>query len=306
MMDKIQVFILHWAHKAPIMHPWNDALLNCVRSVQRFTAHPHEIIVVYDCDSEHLEDIQDRLPKDVRLEEDTRKRGASGGRNMCVDLAETDYFVLIDNDMRVPLGWLSNLAVEIRQAESYFKVPCVLRPSFLPYLEEPPITAEKYGHVLPLKEFIDYCRKHSIPITDDGVVLCKAPWTGSIKSSGSGITDNGWSLSVWIASRKAFDYVGYSDEDMCGWWGEDCDWAIRALKTPVKLLETNTVYIQHVESFTSGPTANMRIRNSDVFVQKNGRAIFDEVISGEIWPRLHREQLELYPRSSGRSPTSLS
>lgn len=280
------------------MHPWNDALLNCVRSVQRFTAHPHEIVVVYDCDSEHLEDIQERLPKDVRLEEDTRGKGASGGRNMCVDLAETDYFALIDNDMRVPLGWLSNLAVEIKHAESYFKMPCVIRPSFLPYLEEPPITSEKYGHrVVSLEKFVKGCRFYNIPCTDKGIVQCKAPWTGTIKYSGTGVTDNGWSLSVWIANRKAFDYVGYSDEDMCGWWGEDCDWAIRALKTPVKLLETNTVFIQHVESFTSGPTANMRIVNSDVFVQKNGQEIFDEVLSGEIWPRLHREQLELYPRS---------
>lgn len=305
-MDKIQVFIMHWARKAPVMHHWNDALLNCVRSVQRFTAIPHEIVVVYNCDPEHLEDLQERLPKDVRLEEDTRGKGASGGRNMCVDLAETDYFVLIDNDMKVPLGWLGNLAVEIRHAESYFRAPCVIRPSFMPYLEEPPITQERYHRVYHLQQFVKGCQKYGLACSDKGVVQCKAPWTGPIKNSGTGVTDNGWSLSIWIASRKAFDYIGYSDEDMCGWWGEDCEWAIRALKTPVKLLETNTVYLQHMQSFTSGPTANMRVRNADIFVQKHGQEILEEVISGDIWPRLHREQLELFPRSSGRSSSSPS
>jgi len=296
-MDKVQVFILHWAKKTPTMHPWNDALLNCVRSIQRFTEHPHEIVVVYDCDEENIRDLERRCPSDVRLEQDTRKRGASGARNLCVDLAETKYFALIDNDMRVPKGWLRNLITEIDYAENFFGVPCILRPSFMPYLEEPPITSH-FRNVLPLNQFISYCRRYGISCTEEGVVLCKAPWTGPISYSGTGVTDNGWSLSVWLANKEAFNLIGRSDEEMHGWWGEDCDWAIRALKTPVKLLETHTVFIQHVESFTSGPTMRMRINNADIFVRKHGREIFDEVQSGAIWPRLHREQLERYPRPS--------
>jgi len=302
-INEVQVFILHWAHRTPIEHPWNDILLNCIRSIRRFTEHPHEIVVVYDCDPEYLEDLKARLPKGVRLEEDTRRRGASGARNMCIDLAETEYFALLDNDMRVPRGWLTNLVKEIEHAEDYFRAPCVIRPSFLPYLEDIPITADKYRHVLPIREFVGYCRGHRVPCTDDGVVQCKTPWAGPIRYSGTGVTDNGWSLSVWIANREAFNYIGYSDEEMHGWWGEDCDWAIRALKTPVKLLETNTVFIQHVESFTSGPTMGIRINNADIFVRKHGREIFDEVQSGAIWPRLHREQLKRYPGPSGRAPS---
>ena len=297
-MERVQVFILHWARKAPIIYPWNDILLNCIKAVQRFTKYPYEIVVIHDCDPEYLEDLKERCPSDVRLEEDTRRKGTSGARNMSIDLAETKYFTLIDNDMRVPRGWLTNLVTEIKSAERYFGAPCIIRPLFLPYLEEFPIMAGDYGNVIPLNEFVDYCKEHDVPCTEEGVVLCKEPYKGSIRSGGSIVTDNGWSLSVWIANRKAFDYIGYSDEEMHGWWGEDCEWAIRALKTPVKLLETSSVFIQHVMGITSGPTKNMRIQNSDVFLEKQGREILDEVVSGEIWSRLHREQLELYPPPS--------
>jgi GT2 family glycosyltransferase len=292
-MDRVQIFILHWARKIQKVHPWNNALLNCIRSIQKFTSHPYEIIVIYSCDPEYLDDLRRRCPPDVKLVEDTKGRGASGARNIAVDLTETDYFVLLDNDMKVPKGWLSNLLTEIQHAERLFKAPCVIRPSFMPYLGEPPITRDAgYRNVLPLSRFVAYCRNYGIPCTSEGVVLCRSPWTGDIRYSGTGVTDNGWSLSVWIANRKAFDIIGRSDEEMHGWWGEDVDWAIRALKTPVKLLESHTVFIQHVESFTSGPTANMRINNADVFIKKHGIAVFNEVISGQIWPRLHCEQLQ--------------
>jgi len=290
---KVQIFILHWARKAPVIRPWNDALLNCIRSIRNFTSVPHEITVIYSCDPEFLEDLERRCPPNIKLVEDTKGKGASGARNIALDLAETDYFVILDNDMRVPKGWLKNLLIEIKHAEEYFKAPCILTPSFIPYLEEPPITS-KYRNVLPLREFVSYCRRYGIPCADDGVVSCLPPYTGPIRFSGTRVTDSGWRLANFIASKEASKLIGYSDEDMCGWWGDDCDWAIRALKTPVKLLETHTVFIQHVESFTSGPTMNMRINNTDVFIKKHGRKLFNEVVDGTIWPRLHREQLERF------------
>lgn len=319
-MSDVQIYILHWAHrlKNNTYRPWNDLLFNCINSIKRSEDYEkvnNEIIVVYDCSQEFYDDLIKRLPSvsggrisgdiisggiNIRLLEDYKKKGASGARNVAIEDAK-NTFVILDNDMKVNHRWLINLMIELKLAEKYFGFPCAISYSQMPYLEEGAIKSGAWGNVVNVAEFIKWIRQYipGMVVSNEGIVHNKKPFEGEIKISGTGVTYSGWRLSNFIANkgfvRKAQEMgAGFSSEDLSGWYGEDMEWAVRVFNTPCRLLESNTVFMQHIMGFTSGTTMNDRVNNGDILLKKLGRDVFNGIVDGSIWVKLRQDQINRY------------
>jgi GT2 family glycosyltransferase len=99
---------------------------------------------------------------------------------------------------------------------------------------------------------------------------------------------------MWIARPEFFDAVGLCDEEMRGINFDDSDWGIRALLANKRNLQSCTALIGHVEGLTffNPKYTQAPVDNAQVFIKKWGREMFDEMQTGTLWVRLHKEQDE--------------
>src|SRR4029077_180655 len=128
-----------------------------------------------------------------------------------------------------------------------------------------------------------WCREHGFDLVD-GRVHCPRK---------SELTDDGHQLMMFIAGPRFFDAVGPCDEGYRGFNFDDSDWGIRALLAGKRNLKSHGALIGHIEGFTFfAPKMVMTdaTDNAQVFIAKWGRPMFDEMQTGELWRRLHREQ----------------
>jgi hypothetical protein len=107
----------------------------------------------------------------------------------------------------------------------------------------------------------------------------------------SEITDDGHQLMMFCASPRFFDAVGECDERFLGANYDDCDWGIRALLAGKKNLQSTGALVGHIAGFTFfGPAVLSSLGLNDrIFIDKWGQAVWDEMQTGSLWTRLHRE-----------------
>lgn len=343
MIDKtnfdVQTYILHWARShgkddssdsRNINKDWNGLLFNCLDSVFKSDNYEKNVMknkinsqvnIICDCDSSSYDDLVKRIASkggeynNINLIKDYKNKGASGARNIAIentlsssDINKDGYFVILDNDMKVPNGWITNLVEELRHAEKYFNTGCSITYDQMPYLEEGIVRSgdkdltPNYKNVMKLDQFIQYCKTYGIPCDEKGNVASKPSYNyGDIKISGTGVTYSGWRLSNFIASRKFVDEAerglkgaGFSNEELWGFGYEDMEWAVRVFNTPCRLLESHTVFVQHLMSFTSSVVYKDRINNLPVIKEKLGDKMFEGIKTGDAWVILRQKQIDKY------------
>lgn len=300
-MDKVQVFITHWVNKDVIV--LNDVLIEEITFLEKVTDYPHETTIVYYCPDNSIDEVFDRLPKNVKLIRNDRHNRPDiqpSMRNKIIDLAD-DYFILLHNDIRVSVGWLTSLVSDLRHAEYMYKDRCVMAPRFIPYHYIPGIIEPKYPEFQQLLEsnvcvssvdkIRQWCNKNNFKFENNMVY--------SLPSGSEHITDDGHQLMMFISSKKFFtggdgiDGIGYCDEKFIGWGYDDNDWGITALKKNKKNLKSQTSLIGHISSLTFGNpkvVGHISLGNDNVFKDKWGNDIFNEMETGQLWIRLHNEQ----------------
>jgi hypothetical protein len=214
-------------------------------------------------------------------------------RNKAVDRAE-DVFVLLHDDCKPLKGFLRNFVVELEWCESFFGKPVIICPTQLPYLV-PKSVQEHYPqlkHSANLftcqEEYKKFCNKYGVPLQDNEPV-CHFPYCGLVQRSATPITDDGHQLMLFCTRKTTMEMVGPC-EDWDGKDFDDVDWGLRALMKGVKVLQSHTTYVMHLQGLTFS-TLN-RPSNAERFIKKWGREFFDRVQDGSKWIELHDSQME--------------
>lgn len=94
---------------------WND-LIAAVKSVQRQSISPCEIIVVIDHNTPLYERVQATLAEVVVLE-NSELRGASGARNSGIAVAKGNLFAFLDDDGIAQTDWLERLSAYYKDTQ---------------------------------------------------------------------------------------------------------------------------------------------------------------------------------------------
>lgn len=297
MVKNVQVFITHFVTKDFIF--LNDMLVEAVTFMEKITDYPHETIVIYYSPDGSETELFDRLPKNVKLvKNDALLDSAISILNKVLQMAE-DYFVILQNDIRVSHGWLTALVNDFGLAESKFGKRCIMSMRFIPYHYIPPeITGieQKYPEFWTQQMFTHYtcndinimrnwCKQYGFKFENNMVYSISKP----------SFTDDGHMLMMFMSTRNCFDPkmegIGYYDEKFLGWGYCDCDLGIRTLMKGFKNLQSQTSLIGHRTGLTTTqPKFNKSpVDNRIVFIEKWGESMFNEMQTGQLWIRLHRE-----------------
>lgn len=338
----VQTYILHWAYRSKngVLRHYNDLLMNCINSIKRVKINDtssarnnikviNRINVIYDCDDWYYNDLVKKIDKinskyseseRVNLIKDYKNRGASGARNIAIEntiknekegINKSGFFVILDNDMKVVNGWITNLVSELVHAENYFGVGCAISYDQMPYLEEGLVKAgdssngPMYKNVMKLLDFVNYCRKYGLPCDGNGNVSCRKAFdSGNILVGGTGVTYSGWRLSNFISSTRFVREAekvgvgriraGFSSEELSGFGREDLEWAVRVFKTPCVMLESHTVFIQHLMAFTSSFVCGDRTNNEPILRRLLGDEAIGKFKGGVLWQELRQAQITRY------------
>jgi GT2 family glycosyltransferase len=281
MSKTCQVFILYWASEK---HPWpTQFTLEAVKSIKELTDVPYELVVVDNySDPNCFEELKSKLPSDVKIvQNDRSSRCINSGRNKVWRMVEADYFALLHTDVRVSRGWLGNMLTELMSAEEKYGKPCVISPLYMPYFVSDNKTYQRFSQhftVDTLEKLEAYCSSSGVGF-QNGNVVCQP----------SGFyTDDGHQLMIFLASKSFRDKVGEWDEQYTGSGYDDCDMGITAILKGCKNLQSQTVYIQHLQGASIGVG---QLQGSGVnqqrFIEKWGKQWLDKM--GDVWIRLHKE-----------------
>lgn len=304
----IDIYITHFVVREII--EINDVLVDQLYKMRDVT--PSDLarirVVVWTNDQACLEDLRRRVPRGIEIfinDRPGRPDAQPSMRNKVIDLARASgckAFVLLHNDVRPARGWFEHLIDDWREAEKRWgRDSSVISPHFIPYHLTDPHPASGISqssalwkrlstcaNVLDTKAMTAWCRplrSSQVRFIDDEVVCPK-------KSS---IEDDGHILMMFIASPRFFDAVGGCDESMTGTHFDDSDWGIRALRAGKRNLQSDGALVGHIAGFTINvnmPVTADRPRadNTQLFIAKWGREMFDEMQTGQLWKKLHREQ----------------
>lgn len=300
----IDIYITHYVTEA--VDGINDILIDQLYEMIRHTTPMDQAricVVVWASDPAYLDDLRARMPSGVQLVVNDRPGRPDlqpSMRNKVVAIAREsgcEAFVLLHNDVRPAIGWFQHLVDDWRESERHWgSSSSIVTPRYIPYhLNEPHAEAVKHPafwqemrtirsqsvHAEATME--PWCREHGFDLRH-GRVRCPKK---------SEVTDDGHQLMMFIAGPHFFDSVGDCDEGYRGFNFDDSDWGIRALMAGKKNLKSHGALIGHVEGFTFFAPKMKLIDptdNAQVFIAKWGRPLFDEMQTGELWRRLHREQ----------------
>jgi len=300
----IDIYVTHYVTSA--LDGINDILVDQLYEMVRHTTPMDQAricIVAWTNDPAHLDDLRARMPSGVQLVVNDRPGRPDlqpSMRNKVVDLARAsgcEAFVLLHNDVRPAIGWFQHLVDDWRAAEKRWgRDSAIVTPRYTPYhlIEPHPeanVSAAFWNEMRTIRKqsvhtetsMAAWCDQHGFKF-QHGRLRCPKK---------SEVTDDGHQLMMFIAGPHFFDVVGACDEGYRGFNFDDSDWGIRALQAGKKNLKSHGALIGHIEGFTFfAPKLVMTdpTDNAQVFIAKWGRAMFDEMESGELWRRLHREQ----------------
>lgn len=300
-MQKVQIFITHYVNNDAI--ELNDILVEEILHLDYITKKskiPYDITVIYYDENNAASELYDRLPKEVKIVRNDRPGRSdiqSSMRNKVVDLAE-DHFVLLHNDVRVTIGWLDNIASEMNSSEEHYgHGNVVISPRYIPYwyigsdgeISENGNFRAKYPYLwdrfgtLGIDTMRSWCKEWKFKF--DGINV-HSPHNSPC------VTDDGHQLMMFMGTKKFFQDIGECDENFVGRNYDDQDWGIRALLAGKKNLKSQTCLIGHIEGLTffHKNIFNKICINDVTFINKWGRPMFDEMQTGKLWIRLHKEQ----------------
>lgn len=261
-------------------------------------------LVYWTDDPATPDDLARRAPHGVELvpnDRPGRPDSQPSARNKVIEHAHAsgcEAFVLLHNDIRPAKGWFDRLVNDWFAAETRWgRHSAIVTPRFIPYhLAERHPDAEihhdfwtdlrRWPNVVSGETMAAWCRSNGFAFARDEV---KCP-------SDSQTTDDGHALMMFIASPECFagtGGVGNCDEQYLGANYDDSDWGIRALLAGKKNLKSTGALIGHIEglSFYAPKRVLDPVDNAQLFIAKWGRSLFDEMQTGALWQRLHREQL---------------
>lgn len=304
----ISIYVTH--HVTSALDGINDILIDQLhrmkRRVKRLSSEDVRLHVAYwtNDDARYGKDLRRRVPRDVELVHNNRSGRADTQpslRNRILEHARAsgcEAFVLLHNDIRLARGCLEHLIADWRKAEKQWgREQVVVSPHYIPFHLGTPhpeaVTNRIFWEKLRenpgvnSREFMKvWCREHGLEFRNKEVTCPRhAP-----------VTDDGHQLMMFIAGSRFFDAVGPCDESYTGADFDDNDWGIRALMCGKRHLRSSGALVGHIASLSFKPlaaTAEWLARASNnrrVFIDKWGQRVFDEMQTGEIWPRLHRAQ----------------
>ncbi|MDI6654718.1 MAG: glycosyltransferase family 2 protein [Candidatus Hydrothermarchaeota archaeon] len=109
-MKKVSIIILNWNGK--------ELTKNCLNSIRERTEYPdYEVIVVDNGSTDGSVEMLEREFPEVKLIKNDRNLGFGRGNNQGMEIAQGEYFFLLNNDTLVTRGWLTN-AVEIMESDN--------------------------------------------------------------------------------------------------------------------------------------------------------------------------------------------
>jgi hypothetical protein len=298
----INVYVTH--HVTASLDWINDLLVDQLyRMKEQLDAEMYKLHVVYWTDDARYEkDLVHRVPPSVTLlfnDRPNRPDSQPSKRNKVVEHARAsgcEAFVLLHNDVRLARGALNHLVEDWRAAERKFGTAnAIVSPRYMFFHLTTP-----YPEAVSKPEIWDRLRG-TVKSAEEMEVLCK-DWDATFKGGevvcpkASRTTDDGHILMMFIADPRFFDDVGLCDESMTGFNYDDSDWGMRVLMHGKRNLQSTGALIGHISFLSFGPlmqSAEWLTRTADnakLFIDKWGRAIFDEMQTGQLWIRLHREQ----------------
>lgn len=109
-MKKVSIIILNWNGK--------ELTRNCLNSIREHTDYPdYEVIVVDNGSTDGSVAMLENEFPEAKLIKNDRNLGFGKGNNQGMEIAQGEYFFLLNNDTLVTEGWLTN-AVEIMESDN--------------------------------------------------------------------------------------------------------------------------------------------------------------------------------------------
>lgn len=271
----------------------NELLGDQIARTSAVTREEHRTTVVYYAADEASEKhLLEMLPKNVvavRNDREGRQDIQPSLRNKILDLmrvSDADFCVLLHNDVRVAQGWLDRLGHDIEYAELECGGYAVVSPRFIPYHYTGTFftgpfweALERNPSVLSTEGMREFCRTYGFHVKPSGSPVVCSAWSPP--------TRDGHQLMMWAARPGTAREMGYCDERYVGSCYDDCDWGIRALTTGIGNYCSQTALVGHIAGLSYGLFEKHKPEpNEEAFVEKWGRALFLELVSGAVWPRL--------------------
>lgn len=218
----------------------DSVIMDCLRSVQRETTTPFQVLVVNDGSRKHTtEALRELAAADPRflLLDRSGNKGYTKSINEAVKLASADWLVVLNSDTIVPRGWLARLhdaaasrpdtgmAGALSNAASYQSVPLVKDPnggwSKNDFLEP--------AHLPLVQARLDAVTERAYPALPLLNGFCT------------------------LIKREVFDRCGLYDEDAFPiGYGEETDLCLRAGKAGYALVVADDCFVYHRKSVTFG------------------------------------------------------
>ena len=303
----IDVYITHFVTRELV--EVNDLLVDQLFKMLDTTDRARVRVVAWSDDAACIDAARRCVPSGVEIvvnDRPGRPDAQPSMRNKVVDLARAsgcEAFVLLHNDVRPARGWLDLLVEDWRWAEERWgKDSSIVAPRLIPYhLTAPhPLSGVRSDTVLWATKLP---RGRDVMTTDQIEAWCSSQPKADVRfkrgevrcPKKTRVGYDGRELMMFIAGPRFFDAVGGCDEAMTGANYDDTDWGIRAYGAGKRNLQSRGSLVGHVGGFSFNDGASMassrpRTNNAQLFIAKWGRATWDEMHAGQLWPRLQERQ----------------
>ncbi|MCM3129857.1 MULTISPECIES: glycosyltransferase family 2 protein [unclassified Paenibacillus] len=214
-----------------------DMLKGCIASIQAHTSQPYEIVVVDNASTDGTADYLRSLGLDVRYTVLESNLGFAGGVNHGLMMARGQYIVVLNNDVVVTPGWLTNM------------MSCLNSDAGI-------------AVVGPVTNYIGGEQQIEVPYTDVKDMLPFAEGYNKPDPGKWKYTDRlvGFCL---LFRRELLNEIGYLDEGYHIGNYEDDDWMIRIRLSGRKLCIAGDSFIHHFGSVSMKSMGNSKFQETN-------------------------------------------